>query len=110
VLSRQIAGSVPPSATPSNAVVAYEPVWAIGTGLTPTATDVADVHRHIREKLAEKLGGAAAKMRILYGGSVKPSNAVELLGVRNVDGALVGGASLKAADFLAIAEAYRDIS
>jgi triosephosphate isomerase len=110
VLSRQVAGSVPPSATPSNTVIAYEPVWAIGTGLTPTATDVAEAHAHIREKLSEKLDGVAAKMRILYGGSVKPSNAVELLGVRNVDGALVGGASLKAADFLAIAEAYRSIA
>ncbi|TIU29346.1 MAG: triosephosphate isomerase, partial [Mesorhizobium sp.] len=110
VLSRQVAGSVPPDATASNTIVAYEPVWAIGTGLTPTAADVAEAHAHIREKLSEKLGGAAAKMRILYGGSVKPSNAVELLGVRNVDGALVGGASLKAADFLGIAEAYRNIT
>ncbi|UVK52797.1 triose-phosphate isomerase [Mesorhizobium sp. AR02] len=110
VLSRQVAGSVPPSATPSNTIIAYEPVWAIGTGLTPTAADVAEAHAHIREKLAEKLGAIAAKVRILYGGSVKPSNAVELLGVRNVDGALVGGASLKAADFLGIAEAYRSIS
>ncbi|WP_292526528.1 triose-phosphate isomerase, partial [Mesorhizobium sp.] len=101
---------VPPNATPSNTVIAYEPVWAIGTGLTPTAADVAEAHAHIREKLSEKLGSAAAKMRILYGGSVKPSNAVELLGVNNVDGALVGGASLKAADFLGIAEAYRNIS
>ncbi|RVA75306.1 triose-phosphate isomerase, partial [Mesorhizobium sp. M7A.F.Ca.CA.001.08.2.1] len=103
-------GSVPPSATPSNTIIAYEPVWAIGTGLTPTAADVAAAHAHIREKLSEKLGGVAAKVRILYGGSVKPSNAVELLGVRNVDGALVGGASLKAADFLGIAEAYRNIA
>ncbi|RWC87901.1 MAG: triose-phosphate isomerase [Mesorhizobium sp.] len=110
VLSRQIAGSVPTSATAANTVIAYEPVWAIGTGLTPTADDVADAHAHIRAKLTELLGGAAAKMRILYGGSVKPSNAVELLGVANVDGALVGGASLKAADFLGIAEAYLNIS
>ncbi|RWA64222.1 triose-phosphate isomerase [Mesorhizobium sp.] len=110
VLSRQIAGSVPSSATAANTVIAYEPVWAIGTGLTPTADDVADAHAHIRAKLTELLGGAAAKMRILYGGSVKPSNAVELLGVANVDGALVGGASLKAADFLGIAEAYLNIS
>ena len=93
-----------------NAVLAYEPVWAIGTGLTPTAGDVAEAHAHIRAKLAEKLGAVeAAKIRILYGGSVKPSNAVELLGVANVDGALVGGASLKAADFLGIAEAYRSL-
>jgi triosephosphate isomerase len=109
VLSRQIGGSVPSSATPANTIVAYEPVWAIGTGLTPTVADVAEAHAHIREKLAEKLGPAAAKMRILYGGSVKPSNAAELLAVKNVDGALVGGASLKAADFLGIAEAYRTI-
>jgi triosephosphate isomerase len=109
ILSRQVDGSVPPNATASNTVIAYEPVWAIGTGLTPTAADVAEAHAHIRERLTEKLGSAAAKIRILYGGSVKPSNAVELLGVKNVDGALVGGASLKAADFLAIAEAYRSI-
>jgi len=87
-------------------VIAYEPIWAIGTGLTPTVADVAQAHAHIRHKLAEKLGPAAAKIRILYGGSVKPANAVELLGLLNVDGALVGGASLKAADFLGIAEAY----
>ena len=110
VLSRQVAGSVPPSATAANTVIAYEPVWAIGTGLTPTAADVAEAHAHIRARLAELLGDAAAKIRILYGGSVKPSNAVELLGVPNVDGALVGGASLKAADFLGIAEAYMNIS
>ena len=111
ILSRQVAGSVPPSATPANTVIAYEPVWAIGTGLTPTADDVAEAHAHIREKLSEGLGASVAgKIRILYGGSVKPSNAVELLGVKNVDGALVGGASLKAADFLAIAEAYQNIA
>ncbi len=107
VLSQQIAGSVPNTATPANAIVAYEPIWAIGTGLTPTLADVAEAHAHIRERLTEKLGPVASKMRILYGGSVKPSNAVELLGVENVDGALVGGASLKAADFLVIAEAYQ---
>jgi triosephosphate isomerase len=107
VLSRQIAGSLPTTATPSNTIIAYEPIWAIGTGLTPTVADVTEAHAHIRSKLTEKLGPIAAKMRILYGGSVKPSNAVELLGVNNVDGALVGGASLKAADFLGIAEAYR---
>jgi triosephosphate isomerase len=107
VLSRQIAGSVPDGATSATTVIAYEPVWAIGTGLTPTAADVEEAHAHIRERLAEKLGGEAARMRILYGGSVKPSNAAELLAVANVDGALVGGASLKAADFIGIAEAYR---
>jgi triosephosphate isomerase len=106
VLSRQIAGSVPGDATADNTIIAYEPVWAIGTGLTPTADDVAEAHAHIRSELAAKLGDEGGRIRILYGGSVKPSNAVELLGVKNVDGALVGGASLKAADFLAIAEAY----
>ena len=109
VLSRQIDGSVPVQATPATTVVAYEPVWAIGTGLTPTANDVAEAHAHIRARLAARIGEAAQKMRILYGGSVKPSNARELLGVANVDGALVGGASLKAADFLGIAEAYYHI-
>lgn len=110
VLSRQVAGSVPVSATPANTIIAYEPVWAIGTGLTPTVADVEEAHAHIRSRLTEQLGDAAAKMRILYGGSVKPSNAAELLGVNNVDGALVGGASLKASDFLAIAEAYLHVS
>ncbi len=106
VLSRQIAGSVAATASESNTVVAYEPVWAIGTGLTPTTEDVAEAHAHIRAELAAKIGGAAKRIRILYGGSVKPSNAVELLSVANVDGALVGGASLKAKDFLGIVEAY----
>jgi triosephosphate isomerase len=106
VLARQIDGSVPAGATAANAVVAYEPVWAIGTGLTPSAADVAEAHLHIRQRLEARLGDEARRMRILYGGSVKPSNAVELLGIANVDGALVGGASLKAADFLGIAEAY----
>lgn len=110
VLSRQIEGSVPLSANAQNTVIAYEPVWAIGTGLTPTPADVAEAHLHIRERLAALLGGeAAGRMRILYGGSVKPANAVELLGIDNVDGALVGGASLKASDFLGIAEAYRSL-
>lgn len=109
VLSRQIAGSVPNTASHANTVIAYEPVWAIGTGLTPTAADVAEAHAHIRSELKSLLGTEAAGMRLLYGGSVKPSNAVELLSVENVDGALVGGASLKAADFLGIAESYRSI-
>jgi triosephosphate isomerase len=109
VLSRQIDGSIAAGATAATTIVAYEPVWAIGTGLTPTADDVAVAHAHIRSRLAGKLGQGAAKMRILYGGSVKPSNAVELLGVANVDGALVGGASLKSGDFLGIAEAYRSL-
>lgn len=106
VLSRQVAGSVATVATARNTVIAYEPVWAIGTGLTPTVEDVAEAHAHIRDRLHEKLGAEAGRMRILYGGSVKPSNARELLSIVNVDGALVGGASLKAADFLGIAESY----
>jgi triosephosphate isomerase len=107
VVSGQVRGSLPQGATPATLVVAYEPVWAIGTGLTPTADDVAEMHKTIRLLLGELLGEAGAKVRILYGGSVKPSNAKELLGLANVDGALVGGAALKAADFLAIAAAYR---
>jgi triosephosphate isomerase len=109
ILSRQIAGSVPPTATGHNTVIAYEPVWAIGTGLTPTVADVAEAHAHIRAELKELLSAESARTRILYGGSVKPANAVELLAINNVDGALVGGASLKSADFLGIAEAYRSI-
>lgn len=105
VLSRQIAGSVPANATHATAVIAYEPVWAIGTGLTPGIDDIAEAHAHIRGELTKLIGPEAGRMRILYGGSVKPSNARELLAVANVDGALVGGASLKASDFLGIAEA-----
>ena len=107
VIGRQVARSVPDGAVPSTVVIAYEPVWAIGTGLTPTLDDVAEVHAFIRKKLVARHGKQAGGIRILYGGSVKPSNAKELLSVANVDGALVGGASLKAADFLAIAAAYR---
>jgi triosephosphate isomerase len=100
----QLTGSLPDGATADNLVVAYEPVWAIGTGLTPTAGDVEQVHRFIRDSLVTRFKGEGAKVRILYGGSVKPSNAGELMAVANVDGALVGGASLKASDFLAIAQ------
>jgi triosephosphate isomerase len=99
----QLQLSLPDSARAGNLVVAYEPVWAIGTGLTPTAGDVEQVHKLIRELLIARFNGEGAKIRILYGGSVKPSNAAELMAVANVNGALVGGASLKAADFLAIA-------
>ncbi len=84
--------------------MAYEPVWAIGTGLTPTVQDVEQVHKFIRDLLAQRFKEEGLRMRILYGGSVKPSNAAELMAVANVNGALVGGASLKAADFLAIAK------
>jgi triosephosphate isomerase len=99
----QLSGSLPDAARADNLVVAYEPVWAIGTGLTPTVADVEQIHRFIREFLVARFGGEGAGIRILYGGSVKPSNAAELMAVANVNGALVGGASLKAADFLAIA-------
>jgi len=107
VLGRQLDGSLPDGATGANLVIAYEPVWAIGTGLTPTAADVAEAHAFIRQKLSQRYGNTADAIRILYGGSVKPSNAVELMGVANVDGALVGGASLKADDFFGIVAAYR---
>jgi triosephosphate isomerase len=103
VCGGQLAGSVPDGATSANTVVAYEPVWAIGTGRTPTAADVEQVHGFIRDRLTERFRAEGGRMRILYGGSVKPSNAAELMAVPNVNGALVGGASLKAADFLAIA-------
>ena len=106
VVGMQLDGSVPNGATVENLVVAYEPVWAIGTGLTPTPTDVADMHAFIRQRLGSRLGEEGQGIRILYGGSVKPSNAKELLHVANVDGALVGGASLKADEFLAIAGVY----
>lgn len=102
VVERQILGSLPDGATPDNTVVAYEPVWAIGTGRTPTPEDVAAVHGHLRRVLGGKVQGAD-RLRLLYGGSVKPDNARTLLAVPDVDGALVGGASLKAADFWEIA-------
>jgi triosephosphate isomerase (TIM) len=99
--------SLPDQATAGNLVVAYEPVWAIGTGLTPTVGDVEQIHQFIRDFLIARFKGEGSRIRILYGGSVKPSNATELMAVANVNGALVGGASLKAADFLAIAEGCR---
>jgi triosephosphate isomerase len=107
VVVRQLRGSLPPGATAETVVVAYEPIWAIGTGVTPTRKDIAAVHNGIRALLADMFGARCAKIRLLYGGSVKPSNCSELLTLDNVDGALVGGASLKAADFLGIAAAYR---
>jgi triosephosphate isomerase len=106
VIGASLAGSVPPSATAATTVIAYEPVWAIGTGRTPTLAQIAEVHAFIRERLREQLGVVEGTgLRILYGGSVKPSNAAEIFAVPHVDGALVGGASLKAEDFLAIAAA-----
>jgi triosephosphate isomerase len=106
VVRRQLEGSLPEGATAANTVVAYEPVWAIGTGLTPTLADVAHVHANIRKYLTGRFAGEGARMRILYGGSVKPSNAGAILALRDVDGALVGGASLTATDFLGIISAY----
>jgi len=105
VLARQIAGSVPDDATAEKLVIAYEPVWAIGSGMTPSEDDISNAHAHIRARLAAKIGTKADSTLILYGGSVKPSNASAILSVNDVDGALVGGASLKAADFLEIVAA-----
>ena len=107
VVGRQLDGSLPDGGTAANLVVAYEPVWAIGTGLTPTPADVAEVHAFIRDRLSKRFASQAGGVRILYGGSVKPDNAGQLLTVPHVNGALVGGASLKAADFLGIAAIYR---
>ena len=105
IVCTQLQSSLPDTA--ENIVVAYEPVWAIGTGSTPTPDDVRIMHALIREQLSARLGAAGETLRILYGGSVKPGNAKELLRIENVDGALVGGASLHAGEFLAIAEIYR---
>ena len=107
VVGGQLAGSVPPDASPGDTIIAYEPVWAIGTGRTPTVDDIADMHAHIRSELAAIAGEeSGASIRILYGGSVKPANALELMTIANVNGALVGGASLKADDFYGILSAY----
>ena len=107
VLGRQLAGSVPDGATAEHVVIAYEPVWAIGTGKTPTVEDVAEAHGFMRARLRERFGEAGGAMRLLYGGSVKPGNCATLLAVDNVDGALVGGASLKSADIVAICDGVR---
>ncbi len=110
VLKRQLDGSLPDEAIAANTVIAYEPVWAIGTGLTPTVEDVREAHAFMREELVKRFGGEGRGMRILYGGSVKPSNASELMAIENVDGALIGGASLKASDFLSIYAAYEKLT
>jgi triosephosphate isomerase len=102
VVGRQLAGSLPEKATARDTVIAYEPVWAIGTGLVPGTADVAEVHGFLRRALEQRFGPDGAAMRLLYGGSVKPDNARELMAVADVNGALVVGASLKADDFLAI--------
>ena len=105
VVAAQLAGAVPDQASSRQVVIAYEPVWAIGTGLTPTLEQIAEVHGDMRARLIARFGADAEAMRLLYGGSVKPANAAEIFGVENVDGALVGGASLKATDFSPIISA-----
>ena len=105
VIATQLAGSIPEEAGRADTVIAYEPVWAIGTGRTPTLAQVEEVHQAVGRALDARFGAAGLQIRVLYGGSVKPDNAAELMAVAGVDGALVGGASLKAADFLAIARA-----
>lgn len=108
VVGHQLKNSLPATSTAKNTVVAYEPVWAIGTGMTPTLDDVAEVHAYVRKRLKALLAdGAAEHVRLLYGGSVKPGNAAEFFATKNVDGALVGGASLDAKDFLQIVRACR---
>lgn len=110
VLKAQLAGSVPDEADALNMVIAYEPVWAIGTGLVPSNEDVKQAHAFMRKELIERFGDEGAEMNILYGGSVKPNNAKELMAIENVDGALVGGASLKADDFIAICKATASVA
>lgn len=107
VLDTQLAGSIPDTATATNTVIAYEPVWAIGTGKVPTTDQIAEVHAHIRARLTARFNDGN-DMRILYGGSVKASNAAEIFAVNDVDGALVGGASLKASDFSPIITALEN--
>jgi triosephosphate isomerase len=102
ICSGQVATSVPRAALAHNTALAYEPVWAIGTGKTPTSAEIADMHAHLRACLIDRLGEEGRTLRILYGGSVKPNNAGEILKLKDVGGALIGGASLKAIDYLAI--------
>jgi triosephosphate isomerase len=109
IIGEQLATSIPDTATGENTVIAYEPCWAIGTGLTPTTDQIGDVHDFIRTQLESRLGtNAGGSIRLLYGGSVKAGNAAEIFAVSNVDGALVGGASLMADDFLPIISALED--
>lgn len=110
IVATQLAGSIPENAAPGRIVIAYEPVWAIGTGLTPTPADIAEMHRFIRGEADRHMPGQGNTIRILYGGSVKPTNAAELLTIEQVDGALIGGASLNCTDFMAIAGVYRDFA
>ena len=106
VITKQISGSVPPDASPRQTIIAYEPVWAIGTGLTPSPREIGEAHHHVRLMLAKLFDGHSAAIPILYGGSVKPANAVEITAIPDINGALVGGASLRAADFIGIIKAY----
>lgn len=105
VVARQLDASLPLGANPTTTAIAYEPVWAIGSGRTPTASEIAEIHALIRKRLADRLGDDGPELRILYGGSVGPANAAGILGVPNVNGTLVGGSSLKAYDFLSIVRA-----
>ena len=107
VVSRQLAESLPDGVSEKNTVVAYEPVWAIGTGRTPTPAQIAEMHAHVRARLIERFPATGSRIRILYGGSVNAGNAADILAVPEVNGALVGGASLKSADMLAIVSAAR---
>jgi triosephosphate isomerase len=107
VVGAQLAGSIPENSPPGQIIVAYEPVWAIGSGLTPTPQDIAEMHGFIRDRMDQHLPGQGGSLRILYGGSVRPANAAQLLSVEDVDGALIGGASLSSAEFMAIAGVYR---
>ena len=110
IIGGQMSGSIPDQSTGENLVVAYEPIWAIGTGKVPTLDQIGEVHDFIRARLERRFGeGVGRSVRLLYGGSVKPSNASDIFGVSNVDGALVGGASLKAADFSGIIEALESV-
>ncbi|WP_208441054.1 triose-phosphate isomerase [Bartonella raoultii] len=109
VLACQLEGSLPDNTTAENIIIAYEPIWAIGTGNTASVTDVTKVHDFIRDEMRSRFADEGDKMRLLYGGSVKPSNAFELLSIGNVNGALIGGASLKATDFLTICDVYRKL-
>lgn len=108
VIGAQLDGSLPDGMTAETLVIAYEPVWAIGTGRVPTLDQIAEVHDFLRARLADRFGETAQGIRLLYGGSVKPGNAAEIFATSNVDGALVGGASLKAADFSAIIAALEN--
>ena len=110
IIGGQLSGSIPDQSTGENLVVAYEPIWAIGTGKVPTLEEIGEVHDFIRARLERRFGeGVGRSVRLLYGGSVKPGNATEIFGVSNVDGALVGGASLKAEDFSGIIQALESI-